>query len=435
MACARRIRLHPLMVGTVVSTFVTQLAGEPLYSCMHFLNAKDDELPIGCAKAERPDFEVASTKKWTSVIGIGPAKSGTSSIGPIIKASGTVIVGNKNIDDKNGHWQSELTWLSRESEMREGLKTLSHYFQQNVTGGGNTVDAYWEKDPQYFQEYAPYAAYRARTFLGPYLKLVHTSRDLLDLDGSLYLFREAFNAGVSYRTWVETRIAVFESHMQCRNATFSQLIIPSFDGAKIGIEELQNPDYFSWETASTIEAYLYRACGSGKPRYVDHVTDSMVGIFLVPNLRRWMHAFPNRSNIFCMDVAHRIADRPKTYKRLYTFLGLEGSSVFAGTEDNDDKHEHELTEAPPQPRLMLEPDVPDSKRLERDGVRHPDKATLDRLIESQEAFEGVAARQVVEKLREMISELAPRYIRCDDVFWYENVCGYIPTGYEYCYPN
>lgn len=382
-------------------------AHEPLYSCIWYTTKEN---VFECVKAEPAELTPGSQRRYTNVIGIGPPKSGTSSLGGLLTGTGIVLLGDRNVD--LNPWpgvQTELNWLQKEPLMSQGISTLAHYYDKGANDSTKTV--FFEKDPKYFQSMAPVAAYRARAFLGPNLKVIHTTRDLLDLDGSLYLYRNTHKFNVSYREWVEHRMESFKNNIGCRNVVFDEHIVPAFDGTKVSIDNLHNSTFFSWEAASTIEAELLRRCGPGQPYRVNHISDTMAGIFEVSNLRRWVHAFPNyQENLHCIDVNQRANEPEAAYTALFEFIGADLTSVHDYLKQVVDE-------------VLSRTDSAD---------HHPSSTTFDRVVESQRRFEGDRAEKVVTELRQRIQEVVPEYVPCEHVHWYRMVCGYVPTGYEHC---
>lgn len=366
-------------------------------SCVEYLDGC-----FGCVRSEEPNF---AEKRWTTVMGIGPAKSGSTSLSDELEKSGLVVVGDRDVDvPEKHHVSSELQWLAKDNSVRKGLKDLSKFFSPATE---NTV-AYFEKDPQYETKHAAHAAYRARAFLGPNLKLVHTSRDFVDLDGSLYLYRKAFLNNVSYAEWVDFRIEAFNAREECREEEFSKLMVPSYNGEKTSIKDLHNPKAFSIESASLIETRLYKMCDTVE-RPSNGIQDFMHAIFMVTDLKRWMHAFGKKENFHCIDLASRARDPASVYYGLYKFLGV----------DDEEFLEERLVKLSKQ--AMSE---------DYDMGQH----TIDRLVQAHVPFVDPRFNitQSVMDSRKRVSDLGKKQVTCEDLEWYEEICGYPAPGYMSC---
>lgn len=161
-----------------------------------------------------------------------------------------------------------------------------------------------------------------------------------------------------------------------------------------------------------IEAEILHRCGPGQPQHVDHIRDTMAGLFEVTNLRRWVHAFPNyQDNLHCIDVNKRATEPKAAYSALFEFIGADEA---------------------PNIEDYLKDLVDEVLSKSQGGDAHRDSSTFERVVESQRPFEGGRADEVVTKMRQRIQEIGQEHVPCAHVHWYREVCGYVPTGYEHC---
>lgn len=368
---------------------------------------------FGCVKYEEPDFK---EKRWTTLMGIGPAKSGTSTLSEELTRADMVGVGDLEYEKTEKHrLQPELQWLASDESVRKGIKDLGSFF---LPTKGEAV-AYFEKDPQYETKHAAYAAYRARAFLGPNLKLLHTSRDFVELDGSLYLFRKAHRKGISYADWVDFRIEGFHLRQACRDREFSRLMIPAFDGSKVSIRDLHNPKAFSRESAGRIETLLYQKCDKdgpfGKSRPSVGIQDYMHAIFMIEDLKRWVQAFGKKENFHCVDLSARVKNPVAEFVAMYKFIGVDDEDFFEAKRADWMGSSGNTAHHPP----------PDD-----DYDEH--QVMFDRLLQAQIDFVHPEANftQAILDARKRIRDLGLSQVTCEDLAWYEDICGHPAPGYE-----
>lgn len=392
-------RLTMLLSLSAAVTYSQQQ--QPLYSCMRLLESGG----VACSKYQEPEEE---GEHWTNVIGIGPAKSGSTSLAVLFEETNVISVGNKRKwqgDLTESAFGSELNWFKYDDKIQRGLVNLAKAYSESESG------LYFEKDPMYQENCALIAAYRARSFLGPKLKLIHTSRNFIDLDGSHYLYMNLFRKGYNYSAWIDARVQALDDFLRCRKGTFDNLIVPTYDGSKVDISKLHDAAYFSWEAAMQVDSVIYEKCGSGAPEkpHSAIIRIPMSAIFMVPQLKRWMHAFPNRTNLFCLDVDARIKDPATTYVNLYKFLGFKNQDFLDERRD-----------------IQLERQHSEAKK------HHVEESMFDRIVASQSEFSDniEVLKQSVSEAQARIVDAAKRFVSCEDVRWYQDTCGYVTPGFE-----
>ncbi|KAJ8603539.1 hypothetical protein CTAYLR_004874 [Chrysophaeum taylorii] len=352
--------------------------GEDGYHCVSLEIRAGSRL--ACGRGELP----SGSQRWPNVLGIGPAKSGSTALAHLLHSVPRVVTGNKTY--ATGVWEDypyEVAWLYRPEMVAKGLASYSKYFPPNE----NAV-VFFEKTPKYSAH--SLVPYRARTFLSNKLKLVLTTRGLLDLDASLYLYREKL---VTYREWFEARVRAHEAWADCRERRFRVIT-----GNTITIESLHDPDYFDWQAASGAEHDLANVCGAvaSVDANVTRFRDWISEIFVVWSLRRWTLVFPHEQNFLCIDSDSIKANPEMEQSRIFDFVGLP-----------DQKY------------------VPAAKKVLK-ATRTP----TDRLVDVQIA-KGVPEDDV-PLLQKALLDWGRARTRCRDVDAFKRVCGYVPSDHDHC---
>lgn len=366
------------------------LSQEPQASCftIKFENGRDG---FRCTRAETPQLNIPYAPKWPTVLGIGPAKTGSSSLGHRLDSAPNVLVGHNHAGG------IELGWLSNEGVVN-GIMGYAKHFNHSQELSPEFVQAY-EKTPGYSGH--PLVPYRARAFMSTNLKLLFSTRTLFELDASLYLFKKANTLNFTYHGWLHARLKSYDNWVECRRKAFELIMLPASDGTVLTIDDIYNTTYFSPESTSIIEGHIYKECGLC---HDNTPGNCFVNVMIVSNLRRWIHAFPNRDNILCVDISQRIDDPIGTLQRINEFLGIKDQSVT-------------------------------SKDGER-GNSHADISTFDRIVESQMELTPDRSRNDIERevaeLRDLLHETGRKYVPCSDIEFFKDVCGYYPLGYDYC---
>lgn len=380
------------MLHSLFLHFLAQvaLADDPQASCfiIKFDNGKDG---FRCTRAEVPQLNTPYAPKWPTVLGIGPAKTGSSSLGHRLDTAPTVLVGHNHAGG------IELGWLSNQAVVN-GIMGYAAHFNHSQDLSPDLVQAY-EKTPSYSGH--PLVPYRARAFMSTNLKLLFSTRTLFELDGSLYLFKKANLLNFTYYGWLHARIRSYDNWIECRRRVFEAIMLPASDGTVLKLDDIYNTTYFSPESTSFIEGEIYKECGTC---HDDTPGSCFANIMIVNSLKRWIHAFPNRDNILCVDISQRIDDPVGTLQKINSFLGIHDDSVTP-------------------------------KDGER-GNSHADVSTFDRIVESQIELTPERSRKEIEKevseLRDLLLETGRKYVPCRDIEFFKEVCGYYPLGYDYC---
>jgi hypothetical protein len=263
--------------------------------------------------------------RWSTFLGIGPAKTGSTAVFDMLTKHQNVSMGNSYMGGLPC-CGSELYFFSveREREIYGGTKRYSLFFDKRNNLKGSAVVA-GEKTPRY--SYDPLAAYRAGAMLHRPVKLIFTVRDELEADMSLYMARHiATKYKADYLEWVGPRVAIFKEWMQCRQTFFSKLAIPLSDGniTYMNLRDINDPTKYTWQTAAQIESYLYKFCQQGRtpPRLAFYMEDYIQERLHAANLRRWIHVF-GRENLLCIQNED-MSRHPQLVQTAVTeFLGLD----------------------------------------------------------------------------------------------------------------
>lgn len=351
-----------------------------------------------CIEAEKPDLKEHPGMIWTTAYGIGPAKSGSTSLaGRLRQLQHDVSVGNKFFAEGKPGKHFEVNYLLNNMAMRGGLGALARNFDTSFFDENAPVAAY-EKSPSASAH--PLVPYRARAFLSKDLKLVLTTRDVIGLDSSYYLYSEQPSHNVTYKTRVEAQVKQNADFHECRIREFRNIMLPNTQGVVPSIDVLYDGS-FSWTEAHQVDSVLYTKCSKPEDGIAALEPD------LIPNtLRRWMLVFPNRSNILCLDLAQREGDdADKTNIQLFNFLGIDLSErTGVGVKG---------------------------------GQQHHDTA-LQRIVDSQQDAgfpppPGKTWEEEVTELFALINDTVVKYVPCSNVAFFKDVCGYAPYGYDHCH--
>lgn len=359
---------------------------------------------VRCARSESADL--ASSRKWPTAIGIGPEKSGSSTLDILMSKVPSVIVGRKK--GPNDEDTFELNWLIRPQNIKLGLANYSEYFIVDDPGNHEAKKVAYEKSPQYSSHSV--VPYRARSFVKD-LKLVFTTRDMLELDASLYLYLQVDKANVSYDFWVNERIKAFARMMECRRDQFEKLMIPGSDGTKLTIDALHDSTHFSWQAASLVESAIFETCQNGAVSTFPKRSFSvpMANIFLPLSIKRWAHAFP-ADQIHCVDIKERTEDPQTSLDNFFDFVELPRVDLEFSIKKSNNVAEH--AESPFDRIVQSQLDM-----ASRDGQGTQNKDM---------------AEAIVKRLQQEITNTAKMYVTCEDVEKFHSVCGYRPFGYDWC---
>jgi len=347
---------------------------------------------VRCAREELPPLGSGWADRWPTVVGIGPAKSGSSSLNGYMSSlpecSNQATKGEPNFFNTNSKVAKGLSWY--------------HYGGESLMN----MTLLYEKSPSYSS--STLAPYTIRMFLGERAKLIFTTRDILELHSSLYLYLEVDKAKVSYADYVHHRIAVYEAVTLCHERNLPGLLIPEGDGRplNLSLRDIHDPTIFDWQSANTLDLALAAACPAHKmpvPKLPQGATDRPFGFGLpVQALRHWAFVFPRSDQLLCLDL-HMREERPNyELSRLHDFLNIP-----APTEQQQ-------------------------KKFGGPG-RHAGQTAFDRVVQSQVPIYGNGSRDIQEEVSQVNAEIirvSMIDVTCADARWVEALCGSFPRGYE-----
>lgn len=334
---------------------------------------------------------------FPTVLGIGPAKSGSTGTAALLEQISRVIVSDRTlVTGEPVQHAYEIDWFHHGLELMDGLQTYAKYFRPSK----NDTKVVFEKTPTYSAD--TMVPYRVAAFLRHDLKLILTTRDFRDLDGSLYLWRRAPEANITYYDWLKTRALAYERWEMCRQREFRRMIVPPTDDTpEPDLDDIHDSAFFSFEEASRVESALHHFCGEGAHDLEDpYFHDALKEVFVVSSLPRWLHGF-DKSNLFCIDSDKALVDEASyanIERRLFDFLGLN--------------------KEPLRPAVYFSAGEPVMKRLVRShrAMRPKDKHVVTK----------------IRNLRSSLTDLAMRHTKCKLVHLFNDTCGYFPAGYSFC---
>ena len=246
------------------------------------------------------------------VVGIGPAKSGSTAIFRTLASHPRVQVGSAGL--RGECCGSELYFFLRPLERRNfnlSWERLGEYFADGLPPHPDGGTRWWgEKTPHYSaQTLVPFLL---RAML-PAVRLVYSLRDSLELDASLYAFRGMQQRGVAHLDWVRGRVAAHDEWTACRSRELVRI-------GHLSDERLYS-GAFSVDTVEGIEATLHASCGQGQFR-ANGTIDAFKEVLNGWNLRRWAFVFPP-AQLLCVRMTDHMSHWWRVATHLGRFLGVE----------------------------------------------------------------------------------------------------------------
>ena len=346
-------------------------------------------------KALAPSFEVGSQARWPNMLGIGPAKSGSTITADMLSWTGKVVLGSMEC------CRGETQFLVKEELFGKGLSRYRDFFEEITKEG---VVAYYDKTPSYDTDFL--VPFRALAFLGPKLKLIFTMRNPVDLDASQYFHFKVHQAKVLYSDWLRLRMRKYEELATCRSNAYGRLPrtkdpeLRRLDEKETSLRDLYNASYYSVAEAGFVEDAIARQCPDAK----EHV--NMLGSQLyAANLRRWIRLFPSKDSLFCYSNEDLLRDRLDVKTRLFDFVGIDPKKFIAADKQFD----------PPDANRTLHrlaaatDDILAARQLETTSKNTDD--IVDSILTSQQ----------------LLVDYLASHTSCSDVRRLEDICGYAPS--------
>ena len=157
------------------------------------------------------------------VVGIGPAKSGSTAVFRTLASHAHIQIGNAGT--RSECCGSELYFFLRPFERHNfnlSWERLGEYFAGGLPSQSDDSGKRWfgEKTPHYAgHTQVPFLIHA----MLPAALLVFTYRDSLELDASLYAFRGMPLRGVPYLDWVKGRVAAHQAWTSCRASELQRI--------------------------------------------------------------------------------------------------------------------------------------------------------------------------------------------------------------------
>ena len=251
------------------------------------------------------------------VVGIGPAKSGSTAVFRTLASHPQIELGNAGL--RGDCCGTELYFFLRPLERRSfnaSWERLAEYFKSRLEPLRADSILWWgEKTPRYAGH--TLVPFFLRAML-PAARLVYTSRDSIELDASLYAFR-GMKQRMTHMTWAQGRVAAHTDWRECRARELLQrnLSEDGLYGGELGIDAVEK-----------VEASLHARCKQGQFR-ANGTIDAFKEVLNGWNLRRWSFVFP-RSQLLCVSMSDHLSNWKDVSARLGRFLGLR-DSLFRNT--------------------------------------------------------------------------------------------------------
>lgn len=257
----------------------------------------DHKLEVSCFQAEE--------KPWTMLLGIGPAKTGTTAYAFFLGGHRDVAAG---IGERSNtkHCYGETWFFDHPEQVLEGWGRYLASFPHEAEGRKFLLD----KSPSY--SWTEPSAYYAGLFLsGTKTKLIFTYRDRLERDVSEFFFRKRQGHPLpTYDAYLSLRIKHFRKWSACREKAFSERLKAN-NSAYVGIESLSMAD------AGIVVSGVYERC-----RGFLHKPIPLQASLFERNLYRWALLF-GRENILCVHTEDLRADSTRFRRRVERFLNID----------------------------------------------------------------------------------------------------------------
>lgn len=302
----------------VVESFATYQLSKEKVDCYWSRNLEK----LRCVKVENQNN--GNGPRWPNFIGIGPAKTGSTSLFDLLAKHENVSIASNEYADRPC-CGSETYFLVNAADMNRGASIYSSFFKpiSKTNNNENTILMAGEKTPCY--SYATMVPYHAAAHLKQPVKLIFTIRDAVESDISLYLYRGIdIKYKVSYLEWVTPRVEIFVKYMKCRKDLFNSFLVPDSHGRTdyATVRDMYNASRFSWKDTANMETLIFKTCfqelppGLAFPLY-DHIPERLHA----ENMQRWIHVF-GRENFLCIENDDQIQQPEKVQERVAQFLQL-----------------------------------------------------------------------------------------------------------------
>lgn len=332
-----------------------------------------------------PFVHGTTTHRVPLLLGVGPAKTGSSFLFSSLGRHPNIAMGNAAIANHDC-CESELYFFTSRFDYHDPATNLSRYFLgvggvSDTSSGG--VKWLAEKTPVYHHDLL--APYKVKATIRPdNLALVFTMREPIEAHVSLFFHRmweesmfEDWSANrTGYLQWTDRLLEFYEFYESCALQTLGA----AFTYKKNGDDDL------SWVGVQAIDEALYYKCLQPSGVYQPFNLEGIASLLYAQTLLRWRRVFPN---VRATCVFHRdlLKNGEKEVDRVLTMLGLSRKMT------NSDK---KRISAPPLPPLEVEgmpsPLVGEARLLAmKEQGENPDatvEAVQQRLNMFKELFQG-----------------------------------------------
>jgi len=254
-------------------------------------------LPLSRYSGEFPNF----------FLGVGPGRSGSTSLIGALRSHPTVVVGDARNHPTQKCCFYELYVLDNQERAARGQSVYVDFFTPDTKAKRGT---HWfgEKTPLYSSHRL--VPFRARAMFGPWLKLFLTWREPVEIFTSRYLqLYEEQRANLRNQTftqWANGQLNNFRHMTKCRQEHLERVSLTE--------RMIYDPSFPLSETAA-VEEYLVRLCGSMGDG--PHAALEGRGMF-----RRWAHVFDKRQ-ILCVILEDQNTRMNWVFDRLSTHLSID----------------------------------------------------------------------------------------------------------------
>lgn len=255
-----------------------------------------------------------SVTKIPLLVGVGPAKTGTSYLFSLLDNHPHIVVGNAARGLERGCCGSELYFFTSRFDYHDPMTKLSSYFIP-----GSKTDVKWlaEKTPQYHHDLL--APYKMKASIQPSsLALVLTLREPLEAHVSLFFHRMRELGRTASRTgyleWVDKLLENYDNYQNCARRT----LIANFP--EIGDDNDTASDDLSWVGVQYMDEALHYECLQLSGNALLNL-EGINSLLYAQTLLRWRRTFPS-VRATCILHSDIVKDGGKELERVLSMLEL-----------------------------------------------------------------------------------------------------------------
>jgi hypothetical protein len=261
-----------------------------------------------------------SVDRLPLLVGVGPAKTGSTYLFSSLDNHPNIVVGNSAVANKDC-CGSELYFFTSHFDYHDPISNLSMYF---ISGTKRNVKWLAEKTPVYHHDLL--APYRMKATIQPSnLALVFTLREPVEAHVSLFFHRmyeksmfEDWSANrTGYLAWTDQLLDIYDYYQNCARRT-RKAMSPGIgdDNGADGNDDL------SWVGVQYMDEALHYKCLQPSGIYEPFNLEGITSLLYAQTLLRWRRTFPT-VRATCILHSDIVKDGEKQVERVLSMLGLK----------------------------------------------------------------------------------------------------------------